>query len=436
MATVDASGPTIYDVQVVDITSTSATVKWRSAPEATSKVNYGTTIALGSSKSDATMTTYHFVQLTGLSPATTYYFDVLGTGSIGLEAKDDNRGVHYNFNTYAPSDLFFDDLEPSGPDTLWTKLISAPSGWVVTSAQYHSPLHSWYSQNGATPDRLMSQSIDLQGYKQAKLKFYHKLTYVAGDTLTVQVNPNGAGWSTLKTYSATQSNWFQDTIDISAYDGENVQVGFYYAKGGGAGGAWYVDDIEVTATPDIVSYQITVHPGKSFISVPIITTDASRRIVTLRASDIATQLSGNDRILAFNYTSKGYDTYIVGSSTPNDPVNFIFRPDYGYWVNNTGSSDKVLTFTGIKPFGSRTISLVQGWNQIGWTSFRTDRKASSIFGYVSGGTPKYILSWNVTNQKNDPAYTSISPSSYDFFIKPGTGYWLFVTGTATLTYTP
>lgn len=435
MATVDATGPTIYDVDVVDITSTSATIKWRTSEDATSKVNYGTTIALGSSKSDTLMTAYHFVQLTGLAPATTYYFDVLSTGKLGIEAKDDNHGMHYHFNTYAPSNIFFDDLEPSGPDTPWEKLISQPSGWVVTTSQYHSPLHSWDSQNGPNPDRLMSQWIDLSGYKQAKLKFYHRLTYVSGDTYSVQIN-TGAGWTTIRTYTATISNWYAETIDISAYDGQSIRIGFYYARGGTTGGRWYVDDIEVIAVPDLVTYQITIYPGWNFISIPIIPTDTSRRVITLHASDLASQLSAGDTIRAYNYTSRGYDLYTAGVNTPDDPVNFIFRPDYGYWVYNSGGSNKILTFTGIRPSGMRSISLIPGWNQIGWTSFRADCKASTLFGYISGGTPKYILGWNTSLQKNDPAYTPISPSMYDFIIQSGRGYWLFVTASSTLTYIP
>lgn len=74
--TLDSTSPVISNVQVVDITETSARVTWTTNEPATSVVNYGTTIAYGSSASDNSLVTSHSVILTGLTRNTLYHFTV------------------------------------------------------------------------------------------------------------------------------------------------------------------------------------------------------------------------------------------------------------------------------------------------------------------------------------------------------------------------
>jgi hypothetical protein len=68
---------------VVTPGSTSATVTWSTDVSSTTIVDYGTTTSLGQVYSNSTLTTQHSANLTGLSPSTTYYFNVGSANSIG-----------------------------------------------------------------------------------------------------------------------------------------------------------------------------------------------------------------------------------------------------------------------------------------------------------------------------------------------------------------
>lgn len=91
----DTTPPTISNVQVMDITDTSATITWTTDEPADSLVEYGTTTSYGSSEYDPTLTTSHSITLTGLSPGTTYHFRVSSTDAAGNTAVSQD----YTFTT-------------------------------------------------------------------------------------------------------------------------------------------------------------------------------------------------------------------------------------------------------------------------------------------------------------------------------------------------
>ncbi|MFY7908472.1 MAG: fibronectin type III domain-containing protein, partial [Emticicia sp.] len=64
-------------------TSSSMQIRWRTNVASTTKVSYGTNVAnLSSSVSDATLTTEHIVNLSGLSPNTQYYYSIGTTTEV------------------------------------------------------------------------------------------------------------------------------------------------------------------------------------------------------------------------------------------------------------------------------------------------------------------------------------------------------------------
>jgi hypothetical protein len=108
-----AAGPEIVpgSVSVTDITETSAEISWTTNTTSDSRVNYGTTTALGQTLYSSSTGTTHNVILTGLTQGTKYYFEVESTDISGTST-DDNGGEYYSFTTLAPA-TYSITLEPA-----------------------------------------------------------------------------------------------------------------------------------------------------------------------------------------------------------------------------------------------------------------------------------------------------------------------------------
>jgi lysophospholipase L1-like esterase len=76
----------ITNVQVGSITPTSAVVSWQTSNPASSRVDYGTTTTYDSSVIDATSVTSHSLSLPGLTPGTTYHYQVSSVDSYNQTA--------------------------------------------------------------------------------------------------------------------------------------------------------------------------------------------------------------------------------------------------------------------------------------------------------------------------------------------------------------
>lgn len=85
----------ISNVQVSNVTSSSATITWTTSDTTDGCVIYGLTTALGDTACDPRPNDdVHYVVILGLSVETTYYFEV-----ISGELTDDNGGAFYAFTT-------------------------------------------------------------------------------------------------------------------------------------------------------------------------------------------------------------------------------------------------------------------------------------------------------------------------------------------------
>src|SRR2546421_487976 len=101
-----ASGPTIHDVTVTAIGSTTATVRWTTVEPATTEVRYGTSagsLPFGANGSD--LQTGHTITLTDLRPETRYFLEVTSRGRLANATTDTNAGADYQFQTSAVGDV-------------------------------------------------------------------------------------------------------------------------------------------------------------------------------------------------------------------------------------------------------------------------------------------------------------------------------------------
>jgi peroxiredoxin len=84
------SGPTISDILVSSVTSSTVTISWTTDEASTTVVEYGTTTSYGSTATGDSSTTSHSVSLTGLSASSTYHYKVTSVGSGGSSSSSDN----------------------------------------------------------------------------------------------------------------------------------------------------------------------------------------------------------------------------------------------------------------------------------------------------------------------------------------------------------
>lgn len=94
----DTTAPTISNVQVTNITSTSSVVTWDTNENATGEVNFGLTPSYSFSTSQAGMLTSHSVTLEGLAANTIYNFRILSGDAAGNYATT----LNLTFTTLPP----------------------------------------------------------------------------------------------------------------------------------------------------------------------------------------------------------------------------------------------------------------------------------------------------------------------------------------------
>ena len=111
--------------------------------------------------------------------------------------------------------------------------------------------------NGNYPDsvssRLISPSFTVPSVDPSSavvLRFWQWYQYGTGDAGLVQIAPvaSPTNWTTL-TVAATNGTstiWTQAVVDLTAYQGQQVRLGFYHTANsdGSVGAGWYLDNVE------------------------------------------------------------------------------------------------------------------------------------------------------------------------------------------------
>jgi hypothetical protein len=108
IAVVDCQGPTIFNVEVLEITSSAATITFETDEPASASLTYG--LVCGGPNTTINAPTFamtHSFGLSGLSPQTAYYFELRVCDVVGNETLDNNSGWCYQFTTATtPSGLW------------------------------------------------------------------------------------------------------------------------------------------------------------------------------------------------------------------------------------------------------------------------------------------------------------------------------------------
>lgn len=142
------------------------------------------------------------------------------------------------------------------PPAGWT-LWNVGAGFVTTSTRVHSGTLSAYhnDDSGQQDDWMVTPAIDLTGSSSARLNFWqnenfsswaeiHRI-YVTTDTTGIMGDTSA--WTLVYDGIGPEDTWEQVLVDLSAYDGQTIYLGFYYS--GNFADEWYIDDVIVEDAP-------------------------------------------------------------------------------------------------------------------------------------------------------------------------------------------
>ncbi|MEM7828540.1 MAG: LamG-like jellyroll fold domain-containing protein, partial [Candidatus Aenigmatarchaeota archaeon] len=174
------------------------------------------------------------------------------------------------FNAHATTIIFsenFDSATPPGLPTNWVQIdISGTQGnWATNTSTVHpsgyaphsSPnlawFNSWTASSGSSTRLYYSLPIALPSDQYIELSFwmFHDGQYSNMDRIQVQFSNDGVTWydvgSPILRYSAGSTEWREHSLDISAYAGQTILLGFLGISA--YGNDIHIDDISISASP-------------------------------------------------------------------------------------------------------------------------------------------------------------------------------------------
>jgi RHS repeat-associated protein len=146
---------------------------------------------------------------------------------------------------------------------LWQIGVPTAGPPVADGQRAHSPTECaatvlggnyWANSSG----RLISPSFTVpatDARSRVVSRFWQWYQYGAGDSGQVQISASyGTAWSEWSTLlvaaaNGTSANWEQVVLDLTAYQGQQVRLGFQHTANndGSVGAGWYLDDLELSA---------------------------------------------------------------------------------------------------------------------------------------------------------------------------------------------
>lgn len=168
--------------------------------------------------------------------------------------------------------------------------LGTTQSWGISTTHYHSSnksAHVHYENvtGGLAEDWLVTPLINLNNYTGCTLRFYGSETYPAmdyGTVYTVKVSTTSQtdrnSFTTIATYGETSFGYSQPmtnqkTIDLSAYNGQQIYVAFVMAQDDGEN--WTIDDVNITGTLNTASFenentiQVYPNPVKDLVTVTL-----------------------------------------------------------------------------------------------------------------------------------------------------------------------
>ena len=387
-ARVDTVKPVVSQV-LTDPSYNEAIISWATDKLTDALVRYGES---SGDDSFLTKTAYraelagaHEVQIVGLLPDKTYYFEVVSRDAAGNAGKDNAGGKYYTVRTLKPlKPPVRDDLEhgregyavfnhdggtgsvigdPGGDDSGLTSIgwdFGRPMNSLGVTA--HSGTNCWGTDLFSEPtdfaiSDLITPAVSLVGGNTATLSFWQNFDFTqtndgggdaggfgGGDLVqTSQVDvsaDNGATWTTVYTPDTESSDgWKQVEVDISHYVGSVVRFRFNYqlfSFNTVPRVGWLVDDLAVDVTT-ISSSRIVVSNN---LAQARFTVTGSTNSVTGAGFVWSTNVAPGDYVVRWLDVAY-YVTPIAQTNHLGDSTNaLVFRGTYVFPdENHNGVSD-------------------------------------------------------------------------------------------------
>ena len=290
---------------------------------------------------------------------------------------DNDLGQSQSYPSDAPTEMakfeigtlqvfHFEDFE-GGSDNGWTHAQVAtqddwqrgtPVGAAGDPGSAYSGANIWANDLGLSGwngiyqpnvnNYLLSPNINLAGSSGAKLVYQRWLTVEEGifDNAEISINGNKV-WNNPANGNLIDSAWLEHEVDISAYDGQTVQVEYRLKSDGGLEfGGWNIDDFSIQTQGLSPTVGLPTHYGSGTVGSTIPTIDSLGQIPSIGNNDFAVALksapSETTAFVAFGFsqlslpllgitqlvlpgtiftgTTDLFGQYIVSMPVPNDPM--------------------------------------------------------------------------------------------------------------------
>lgn len=142
--------------------------------------------------------------------------------------------------------------------------------WNHDSDYGYMKASAYKGQSYASDSWLMSPVLDLSNAQTPVLTFYHVCNKfpsldVAKQQVSLAVSVDGGNWQTLAIPNwSTNSDWNfvnAGNIDLSAYAGKKIKLGFHYTSQNDASGTWEIKNLAINGSGSITVTKDNTFPG-------------------------------------------------------------------------------------------------------------------------------------------------------------------------------
>ncbi len=185
--TTNSSGNAVSTVEpaISTITATSTangtgvTVTWATDENATSRIAYGTSTPYSMySPTDSNMVANHSVALSGLSPYTTYHYQIISTDTSGntTSSSDQTFGTNYNGTGTSSAPILSSIATTNSADGTGTTITWTTDQPSTSQVSYGSSSTSYTNSTAADPNLVTNHSVTISGLTPQTTYYFEALS--------------------------------------------------------------------------------------------------------------------------------------------------------------------------------------------------------------------------------------------------------------------